>query len=59
MNLVNVAASKLKATIIQASSSDNEATHPPHNVLDGNKDTIWLSGEGLPQFLLLSLEAVT
>lgn len=58
MNLINIASSKLKAHILQASSTDNEALHPPQNTLDENKDSIWLSGEGLPQYLLISLEEV-
>jgi hypothetical protein len=56
--MINIGLKKYGATIIHASSSENELLHPPGNVLDDQMDNIWCSGEGLPQSLIVSLENV-
>ena len=56
--MINIGLKKYGAKVIKASSSANEILHPPANILDEDRDTVWCSGEGLPQHLIITLEHV-
>ena len=55
MNLVNVGLENLGAKI-KAYSSCLDSLQQPTNVLDSAADSLWATGDGLPQFVIVSLE---
>ena len=55
MNLVNVGLENLGAKI-KTYSSCLDSLQEPANILDPTKDTLWATGQGLPQFVIVSFE---
>lgn len=58
MSLHNIATAKHKCAIIKASSCQNEILHPPTSIISEDAGNLWISGEGLPQEIIMSLELV-
>ncbi|HXF84606.1 MAG TPA: protein kinase [Anaerolineales bacterium] len=45
----------VKPPLFTATASNSLQDHPPSNVLDGNPETIWSSGENAPQWIQIDL----
>lgn len=58
MDWVNIANPKYNCQILHVSSTHDEVIHPPEAILSEGTEHVWVSGEGLPQTITLSLEKV-